>query len=145
MSTVEKIKNGIESYVSSLATGLQLSQYVWDSSLNSDSKSKAYYAIRPGSASFVAGTTRTVTVDQDFTLEIGDVYRNKKDDDSLANEKIYQIYKIHETIYKSVMLDNFNVQRVMVVSSFSLSEPIVDRENKTVKIEATFTIKYRME
>lgn len=145
MSTVEQIKNAIEAYVGTLAPTYQKSQYIWDTSLNSDSKTKAYYAIRPRAGTFTSGTSRTVTLDQDFTIEIGDYYRSKKDDDSDADEKIYDIYKIHETIYKAVMMDNFNVPRVLVVSSFSLSDPEVDKENKSVKIEATFTIKYRME
>jgi hypothetical protein len=68
-----------------------------------------------------------------------------QDDDADADEKIYDIYLIHETIYKAVMMDNFGVPRVLAVSSFSISEPEVDKENKSVKIEATFTIKYRME
>lgn len=145
MSTVEQIKNAIEAYVSNLAPTYQKSQYVWDPTLNSDSKTKAYYAIRPGTGSFTAGTCRTITLDQDFTLEIGDSYRNRKDDDTDADGKIYDIYQIHETIYKAVMMDNFGVPRVLVVSSFSLGDPQVDKENKSVKIEATFTVKYRME
>jgi hypothetical protein len=145
MSTVEDIKIAIENYVTAIAPTYQKSQYVWDSSLNSDSKTKAYYAVRPGAGDFIAGTCRTVTLEQDFTLEIGDVYRNKKDNDADADEKIYDIYLIHETIYRAVMMDNFGVPRVLVVSSFTLSEPEVDKENKSVKIEATFTIKYRME
>lgn len=145
MSTVEQIKNAIEAYISAFATNYQKSQYVWDPTLNSDSKTKAYYAIRPRAGSFASGTCRTVTVDQDFTLEIGDSYRNKKDDDSDADGKIYDIYQIHETIYKAVMMDNFAVPRVLVVSDFTLDDPQVDKENKSVKIEATFTVKYRME
>jgi hypothetical protein len=145
MSTVEEIKNAIEAYVASLAPTYQKSQYIWDSSLNSDSKTKAYYAVRPGASSFVNGTCRTITLDQDFTLEIGDNYRNKKDDDWDADGKIYDIYQIHETIYKAVMMDNFGIPRVLVVSDFSLNDPQVDKENKSVKIEATFTVKYRME
>lgn len=144
-ATVYDIKIAIENYVTAIAPTYQKSQYVWDSSLNSDSKTKAYYAVRPGSGTFIAGTCRTVTLEQDFTLEIGDVYRNKKDNDADADEKIYDIYLIHETIYKAVMMDNFNVPRVLVVSNFTLDDPQVDKENKSVKIEATFTIKYRME
>lgn len=145
MSTVEDIKIALENYVSTIAPTYQKSQYVWDSSLNSDSKTKAYYAVRPRAGTFIAGTCRTVTLEQDFTLEIGDVYRNRKDNDADADEKIYDIYLIHETIYKAVMMDNFNVPRVLVVSNFTLDDPQVDKENKSVKIEATFTIKYRME
>ena len=145
MSTVEDIKIAIENYVTAIAPTYQKSQYVWDSSLNSDSKTKAYYAVRPRAGDFIAGTCRTVTLEQDFTLEIGDVYRNKKDNDADADEKIYDIYLIHETIYRAVMMDNFGVPRVLVVSSFTLSEPEINKENKSVKIEATFTIKYRME
>lgn len=145
MSLVEQIKNAIESYVSSIMPSYEKSQYVWDSSLNSDSKTKSYYAIRPGSCQFIAGTCRTVTLEQDFTLEIGDSYKNKRDTDTNADEKIYEIYQLHETIYKEVLRDNFNIQRVQVISDFRLSEPVTDNDNKSVKIEAIFTVRYRTE
>jgi hypothetical protein len=60
-------------------------------------------------------------------------------------KKIYALYDAHETIYKALMRDNFNIQRVQVVSSFNLSDPVVDNENKSVKLEAIFTVRYRTE
>jgi len=145
MSLVEEIKNAIESYVQTLLPTFEKSQYVWDSSLNSDSKSKKFFAIKPSSASFVSGTCRTITVEQEFILEIGDSFRNKRDTDLDTDEKIYSIYEAHETIYKAIMRDNFGIARVQVVSGFSLDAPVIDNENKNVKIESTFTIKYRTE
>jgi len=145
MSMVEEIKDALEAYVNTLVPTYEKSQYVWDSSLNSDSKTKAYYAIRPNSCRFIAGTCRTITLEQDFTLEIGNVYRNKGDTDYNADEKVYEIYQLHETIYKEVLRDNFNIQRVQVVSDFSLNEPVIDNDNKSVKIEAIFTVRYRTE
>lgn len=145
MSLVEQIKIAMELYIGSLLPTFSSSQYQWDSTLNSDSKSKLFYAIRPRTASFITGSCNTITVEQDFSVELGDSFRNKKDTDSDANEKIYAIYQAHETLYKAIMRDNFNIARVQVVSSFRLDEPLVNNENKTVSIELIFTVKYRTE
>jgi hypothetical protein len=145
MSLVEQIKNAIESYIGTLLPNFSSSQYIWEPLNNSESKSKLYYAIRPRSASFVTGTCNTITIDQDFVIELGDSFRNKKDTDSDADEKIYAIYLAHETIYKALMRDNFNIARVQVVSGFNINEPEVNKDNKTVKIESIFTVRYRTE
>jgi len=145
MSLVEEIKNAIELYIGALLPTYSASQYIWDTSLNADSKSRLYYAIRPATASFVTGTCNTITVNQEFVIEIGDSFRSKKDTDSDANEKIYATYLAHETIYKAIMRDNFNIARVQVVSDFTMPEPEIDNVNKTVKIESIFTVRYRME
>lgn len=145
MSLVEEIKNAIESYIQNLLPDYTKSQYVWDSSLNSDSKSRKFFSVKPLDANFIAGTCRTITVSQDFLVEIGDSFRNKKDTDNDTDIKIYSIYEAHETIYRALMRDNFGISRVQVVSNFSLASAVIDNENKNVKIEATFTIKYRTE
>jgi hypothetical protein len=145
MSLVEEIRNAIETYLATLIPEFTKSQYVWDTTLNSDSKTKKYFSVRPSTASFVNGTCRTITVEQDFILEIGDSFRNKRDSDQDADEKIFQIYQAHETIYRALMRDNFGIARVQVVQNFSMTEPLVDNENKSVKIETTFSVKYRTE
>lgn len=145
MSVVEEIRNAIEGYLTTLIPEFVKSQYIWDSTLNSDSKTKKYFSVRPLSANFVSGTCRTITVEQDFVLEIGDVYRNRRDSDLDADEKVFQIYQAHETIYRSLMRDNFGIARVQVVQNFSMATPEIDSENKSVKIETTFTVKYRTE
>jgi hypothetical protein len=145
MSLVEQIKEAIELYIGTLLPNFGRSQYNWDSSLNTGTKTKNYYAIKPGSSNFVSGTCNTITIEQDFTLELGDSYTNRKDTDLDADEKIYALYAAHETIYRALMRDNLNIQRVQVISGLSMSEPSLDRENKSVKIEAIFTVRYRTE
>jgi hypothetical protein len=87
MGLVNDISTAIETYIGSLLPDYSKSQFVWDASLNSDSKTRKYYSVRPGSADFVSGSCRTITVDQQFTVEFGDSFRNKKDSDQDADEK----------------------------------------------------------
>lgn len=145
MSIVEQIKNAMELYIGTLIPTFSKSQNIWDSSLNSDSKTRTYYAVRPQSAAYVQGTCKTIMVEQEFAIEIGDNFRNKKDSDADADAKVYAIYEAHETIYKEIFRDNFGIPRVQVVSNFSMGTPEIDNDNKSVKIESIFTVRYRME
>lgn len=145
MSTPELVANAIKSKIEAILPAYKLSQYLWDTSQNSDSKSEKFYAVRPGSASFVSGTCRTITLEQSFEVEFGESYRNKRDKDSDANDKVMSLYEAHETLYKEIMRENFNIGRVQVVSELDIESPEVDNENKVCRIVATFTIRYRTE
>ena len=145
MSIVEEIKNAIENYLGTLLPQYGKSQNIWDTSLNSDSKTKTYFSVRPQTANFTRGTCNTISVEQEFVIEIGGTFRNRKDTDLDADEKVYSIYEAHETIYKAMMRDNFGISRVQVVSGFTISTPEIDNNNKSVRIESTFTVNYRTE
>lgn len=145
MSMVSDITAAIESKVESIAVGFQKSQYIWDTTRNSDSKNQSYYAVRAGSVSFISGTCRTITLEQQFELELGDSFKNRRDKDSDANEKIMELYAVHEAILREIMRDNFNIGRVQVVGGLDIEAPEVDNENKVCRIVATYTIRYRTE
>ena len=145
MSMVEDIVDAIEARVNLEVPTYQRSQYIWDPTKNSDNKNDKYYAIRSGSATFVSGTCRTITIEQSFEVELGDNFRNRRDKDSDANDRIMELYQAHELIYRSIMRDNFNIGRVQVVNNLDIEAPEVDNDNKVCRIVATFTVRYRTE
>lgn len=144
MSIVEQIKTAIESYISSNLPEFAKAPYNWTVDLNSYSK-KRYFAVRTGAATFVNGTCRTITIDQSFEIELSASYNNRGDTENDADSKIMELYAAHETIYRNIMRDNFNIGRVQVVSALDIDAPLVDNENKACRILATYTIKYRTE
>lgn len=145
MSIVSDIIDAIENVITTNLVGYQKSQYIWDTTKNSENRNEKFYAVRSGSASFISGTCRTITLEQSFEVELGDSYKNKRDKDSDANDKIMELYQSHETIYRALMRDNFNIGRVQVVNNLDIDTPLVDNDNKVCKIVATYTIRYRTE
>lgn len=145
MSIVSDIIQAIEDKISSESPGYTKSQYVWDPLKNADSKSDKYFAVRPSDASFVSGTCRTITLEQQFEIELGNNFKNRRDKDSDANDKIMELYEAHEAIYRAVMRDNFNIGRVQVVGGLDIASPEIDNENKVCRLIATYTIRYRTE
>lgn len=145
MSIVSEIVDAIGKLVEETVIDFERSQYIWDTTRNAESKNKQYYAIRPGSASFVSGTCRTITLEQNFQLELGDVIKNRGDKDLAMNEKVNGLYQAHESIYREIMRNNFNIGRVQVVNGLDIEAPEVDNDNKVCRIVATYTIRYRTE
>jgi hypothetical protein len=145
MSIVQDITEAIEDLITSNLTGFQKSQYTWDTQKNSDSKNENYFAIRPLQAAFISGTCRTITIEQSFEVELGTTFRNKGDKDSDANDKILSLYGSHESLYRSIMRDNFNIGRVQVVGGLDIEAPQVDNDNKVCRIIASYSIRYRTE
>lgn len=145
MSIVADIVAAIEAKILVVAPLYSRSQYVWDTDKNSDSKNKQFFAIRPGSANFISGTCRTITIEQSFNVEFGDSFKNRADKDTDANDKVMALYQTHEDLYREIMRDNFNIGRVQVVGNLDIEEPEVDNDNKVCRIVATFIIRYRTE
>lgn len=145
MSIVSDITSAIETTIQALVPTFSRSQYVWGTTQNSDSKNKQFFAIRPQDASFVSGTCRTITIEQQFQVEFGDSYKNRGDKDSDANDKIMALFEVHESLYREIMRNNFNIGRVQVVGGLDISSPEVDNENKVCRIVANYTIRYRTE
>jgi hypothetical protein len=145
MSLVSDITTAIETAITAILPPFQKSQYIWDTTKNSESKNRLFFAIRPGSASFVSGTCRTITLEQNFEVEFGDSFKNRLDKDADANDKVMALYEAHETLYREIMRNNFNIGRVQVVANLDISQPEVDNENKVCRIVATYTVRYRTE
>jgi hypothetical protein len=145
MSIVSQIVGAIEGIINANLPAYKASQYVWDTTKNSDSKNRQFYAIRPEAASFVSGTCRTITLEQTFQVELGDSFKNRGDKDTDANDKIMSLYEDHETLYREIMRNNFNIGRVQVVGNLDIDAPEVDNDNKVCRLVANYTIRYRTE
>jgi hypothetical protein len=145
MSIVSDIVDALEAKIILTAPTFSKASYGWDTSFNSESKSKKIFSIRPSSASFISGTCRTITIEQTFSVEFCDSFRNKGDKDTDLNEKIMGLYEAHESLYRETMRDNFQIGRVQVVSAFDINEPEIDNDNKICRIVTSFTIRYRTE
>jgi len=121
------------------------SRYKWSLENNSFKTNSNLYCLRPGSASSVAGTNRTITIDQTFDLILSTEFKNKGDNDTALNDAIFSLYEDHETVYKLWFQRNLNISRVLVVDSVALTEPDIDNENNIVSITSSFNVKYRTE
>lgn len=145
MNIVEKITQELSATIETLFSDFTQSRFIWDTTKNFKAANKNYYAIRPLSANFVAGTCRTVTLDQTFEIELGTCFRGGSDSDEDADEKIYSLYEKHQELWLTLMRTNLGIQRVQVISSLDLSQPEVDNENKVCRIIASYSIKHRTE
>lgn len=145
MSLVSDLLNAIDQKINSYLPDYALSRYIWDYTRNGKSSNKNFYAVRPSQANFISGTCNTITLEQDYEIELGTEFRNPSDNDSDINNKILELYSAHQELYLQMMRDNFNIGRVQVVSGLNLNSPEIDLDNKVCKIVATYTIKYRTE
>jgi hypothetical protein len=121
------------------------SRYIWALEANSYRGNKNLYAVRPGAAFNVAGTNRTVTIDQNFEIILSSEFKNKGDNDAALDEVILGLYEDHEKLYPLMFQRNFNIQRVLVVNQVALSAPEIDNDNNIVSVTASFNVKYRTE
>lgn len=145
-SLVQEIRDQLQAQILALLPGWKNSAYQYDVTRNSEATHTKLLACRPGAASTVAGTNKTVTLDQAFVVELTDRFNKQGNDSDRPEDKaIMALYENHEKLYRAIHRRNLSIQRVLVVSFLDMGEPVIDNENGTVSIIATYTVKYRTE
>ena len=119
------------------------SRYVWSLESNSYKTNRDLFAVRPLGASSVAGTNKTITLDQDFEVVLSTQFQNKGDNDASLQEAIFALHQDAETLYRFAYQRKFNIDRVLVVNSVEIAEADIDNENNIVSVASRFNIKYR--
>jgi hypothetical protein len=142
---VGSITDELKSQISTLLPTRKESAFRWSLEQNTSKGNKEVFALRPGSASTVSGTNRTITFDQDFTLILSNEFKNKGDNDAALDAAIQAIYQDLQTVYVEIYLRKLNIARVLVVQSITIDEPSIDNDNNIVNISLRFSVKYRTE
>ena len=142
-SIVLDITTELENTIGTLFPSKTMSKYVWDLARNAHKKNEELFAIRPGSLSSVAGTTKTATVDQTFKVLFSTSFNNAPGNDEDLQDKVFDLFNNVSDLWYEAYRSKFGIARVLVVSGFDCDEPEIDLENRVVSIETRFTIKYR--
>lgn len=119
--------------------------YKYDHSQNNYTHNEKIFSIIPDAANSVSGSTRTITVDQDFLVRLSTEFKNIEDTDNALDTALFSLYEAHETLYRVFYQRNLSISRVMVVSELALDAPEINNENSIVTIQARYRIKYRTE
>jgi hypothetical protein len=140
-SVVAEVITLIETAVGASVPLLIASRNYYDLEKNDGVKNSYIYAVRPGSASPVAGVTRSVTVEQDFEFEVSREFIEKANTDIAIREAVEQIYLDNELILKEVSLRRSG--NILKVGDPSFSAPEINQIQKSVSIVFTYPITYR--
>ena len=142
-SIVGEVLSFIEASVLNALPGIQKSKNYYNFSKNGNIKSDYIFAVRPGTASIVNGTLRSVTMSQDFEIEISRDYIENGSDDMAIRKAIDLIYSDNEKILKEVSLRKTDVVNIVLVQGPSFSQPTINENTKSVSITFTYPVTYR--
>lgn len=116
--------------------------YIYDLEKNNWKNSDKRYGVGVRAGSSVTGTTKAITVDQEFFVVLTETFVNRSDD---ANERtvLSDIYDKFDTIKNNIFQSKINnSSTVLVVSELSYEGPQNPHEG-TVAVTMNFVIKYR--
>jgi hypothetical protein len=143
---VENVRSGIEAYIGSLFPSKAASPYQYDLDRNAYKKNENLYCVRAGSFDQVAGTNRTLTVDQEFEAIFSTSFANKAGGDASLQSKIQTLWSdVMELARTAAGSKVGQPNRVMLVSNVRADAPDIDEDNFVVSITLTMTVKYRTE
>lgn len=139
-SIVSEILTHFETVIEAQIPSIKKSRHYYGTGKTDDINNGHTYAIRPGSGSPVSGTLRSVTLEQDFELEITKEYIEKGVNDSSLRAAIETLIANHELVLASIPFHT--ITAVKKINHPSFSAPEVDAEKKSVSITFTYPITY---
>lgn len=141
--SVKDIVDNIESIAAStLSTGWNKLQWVFDVEKNDGRIANTAYGVRPGSAETVKGVTGSETLRQAFTLILSD-RRTRMLDDSETQLILDSLYDKLDQVFKQCVRTKLNLAgTVLQVDERSIEDPILTASG-LVFVESTFYVKYR--
>jgi hypothetical protein len=140
-SVVAEVITLIETAVGASVPLLVASRNYYNLEKNDGVKNAYIYAVRPGSASSVAGVIRSATLEQEFEIEIAREFIEKATTDLAIREAVEQIYLDNELILKEITLRRSG--NILKVGEPSYSAPEINQNQKSVSIIFTYPITYR--
>lgn len=141
MSSPKEIMEFIEAGIKNAVPTLMASRHFYDLEKNDGVKNGYIYAIRPSSASPTQGTVRSVTLEQDFEIQIEREFIEKGSNDIAIREAVDRIYSDNELIMKEISLRK--AASILLIKEPSFSAPSINQSQKTVSIVFTYPIIYR--
>lgn len=141
VSSPKDIIEFIELSIRESVPNLVASRHFYDLEKNDGSRNGYIYAVRPGNASPSQGSVRSVTMEQEFELEIEREFLEKGSNDLAIREAVDRIYSDNELIMKEISLRR--APSVLLVKEPNFSAPKINQTQKTVSIVFTYPIIYR--
>ena len=136
------ILDAINDRIVALALGRNKLKYSYSLEKNDTrGEANAYgYGVSDGSA--VAGTLKSVTIDQTFFVVLTENFINRRGD-SKEDIAIKTIYDDMEVIYQDFVTSKLGINAtVLLVSELSLDAPEKISDN-TISVQASFIVKHR--
>jgi len=140
-SSVKKIISFLEASVEAAVPSLYKSSYYFDLERNAATREAHIYAIRPGRANPISGTNHSVTLTQDFEIEICREYFASESNDKRLRDAVDEIYRDNEKIQKEISLRRF--ENILLIEPPSFSAPEIKPNGRSVSIIFTYPIIYR--
>ena len=141
MSSPKEVLDFIEQSIKVAVPGLLASRNFYDLEKNDGVKNGYIFALRPGSASPAGGVVRSVTLEQDFEIEIEREFIEKGSSDVAIREAVEKIYSDNELIMKEISLRK--AASILIIKEPSFSAPKINQNQKAVSIVFTYPIIYR--
>lgn len=140
-SAVGKILTFLEESIELASPALTKSKHYFDFEKNPSTGESHIYAVRPARGSSTDGVTRSVTITQDFEIEISRDYYSSEADDIKLRETIDEIYKDNEKIQKEISLRK-NAD-ILQIAPPSFDAPKINENGRSVSIIFTYPVTYR--
>lgn len=147
MAVVNEILDALESKVNALFPTYVKAKFAYQIEKNNRKTSEKIYTIKPLSGSSTEGVTLSATFSQDFEVLFSDIYQPKNGNDDNITDKIIVLNGMIQDLNKEVFQKRLDLTsaKVLLVQLVGISEPLVDLENNTIAMSATFTINYRFQ
>lgn len=147
MAVVNEILDALEDQVNTLFPTYSKAKFAYQIEKNNRKSSEKIYTIKPLSGSSVEGVTLSATFAQDFEVLFSDIYQPKNGNDDNITDKILVLNGMIQDLNKEVYQKRLSLTsaKVLLVQLVGISEPLIDLENNTISISATFTINYRFQ
>lgn len=105
------------------------------------------YAVKAGKATNVSSTNNSLTLEQEFIIDLSKRYTPKKPSgDADAKAKALELYAESETLYKALARRSGGLTSclLLLISPVDVSEPTIDNDNNLVTVTLTLAVKYRV-
>ena len=140
-STVGRIIEFLETSILLASPALTKSKHYFDFEKNPSTLDLNIFAVRPSRGSSSEGVTRSITINQDFEIEISREYYSSEADDFKLRETIDEIFKDNEKIQKEISLRK-NTEILQILPP-SFDAPRINENGRSVSITFTYPIIYR--
>jgi hypothetical protein len=133
----------IEASIENAIPSIKQSKHYYDLDKNDSVRNNHIYAVRPSSARSVSGAIRSVTMEQEFEIEISRDYVENGSSDAALRNAINLVYQDNEKILREISLRKTTINNVLKVSEPSFDAPKVNDKQKSVSITFSYPITYR--
>jgi hypothetical protein len=140
-SAVERIITFLESVIATVGPTLSPSKHYYDFELNPSTRDDRIFAVRPGRASSIEGTTKSVTINQEFEIELARDFFGSEANDLELRKAINAIYYDNEKIMKELSMSRS--EDILNILPPSFDAPKINENGRSVSVVFNYPIIYR--